>query len=148
MPSSSATSLAERTSVRVRGRPIGAAICPREAPLCHPCLLRQGKATARKESGALLLIVQPRSAGVGSRRARSRVNAGVVRGPVCRTLTGHFIGQVLRDTRAVQAAERQRDAGQSARKGFRFRDLPATPATAVRSLGPPTTMSSRLAIGH
>jgi hypothetical protein len=31
MPSSSATSLAERTSVRVRGRPIGAAICPREA---------------------------------------------------------------------------------------------------------------------
>ena len=31
--------------------------------------------------------------------------------------------------------------------GFRFRDLSAAPAMAVRSLGPPTTMSFRLAIG-
>jgi hypothetical protein len=35
-----------------------------------------------------------------------------------------------------------------ARKGFRFRDLSAASAMAVRSLGPPTTMSFRLAIGH
>jgi len=31
---------------------------------------------------------------------------------------------------------------------FRFRDLSAASAMAVRSLGPPTTMSFRLAIGH
>jgi hypothetical protein len=34
------------------------------------------------------------------------------------------------------------------RWGFRFRDHGAAPAMAVRSLRPPTTMSSRLAIGH
>jgi hypothetical protein len=32
--------------------------------------------------------------------------------------------------------------------GFRFRDLSAALAMAVRSLGLPTTMSFRLAIGH
>ena len=31
---------------------------------------------------------------------------------------------------------------------FRFRELGAAPAMAVRSLRPPATMSSRLAIGH
>jgi hypothetical protein len=31
-------------------------------------------------------------------------------------------------------------------QGFRFRDLDAAPPTAVRSLGPPATMSFRLAI--
>jgi hypothetical protein len=34
------------------------------------------------------------------------------------------------------------------RRRFRFRDLSAASAMAVRSLGPPTTMSLRLAIGH
>ncbi len=46
---------------------------------------------------ALSRLVQRRGAGVGSRRARSRVNAGVVSGPGCRPFTGHFIGRVLRD---------------------------------------------------
>jgi hypothetical protein len=35
-----------------------------------------------------------------------------------------------------------------ARTRFRFRDLSAASAMAVRSLGPPTAMSLRLAIGH
>jgi hypothetical protein len=37
---------------------------------------------------------------------------------------------------------------QRARRRFRFRDVGAAPAMAVRSLGPPTAMSFRLAIGH
>ena len=41
-----------------------------------------------------------------------------------------------------------RDRLKTARSPFRFRDLSAASAMAVRSLGPPTTMSFRLAIGH
>jgi hypothetical protein len=60
-------------------------------------------AFTRREHSAIdsvrrLLFVQSRSAGVGGRRARSRVNAGVVWCPGCRPLIGHFIGRVLRDT--------------------------------------------------
>ncbi len=51
------------------------------------------------------LLVQLGSAGVGSRRARSRVNAGVVWCPGCRRLIGHFIGRVLRDTLHADASE-------------------------------------------
>ena len=52
----------------------------------------------RERQPTRLLLVQRRSAGVGSRRARSRVNAGVVSCPGCRPLIGHFIGRVLLDT--------------------------------------------------
>jgi hypothetical protein len=56
-------------------------------------------------------IVQRRGAGVGSRRARSRVNAGVVWCPGCRPLIGHFIGRVLRDTSHADASESASYAG-------------------------------------
>ncbi len=52
-------------------------------------------------------LVQGRRAGVGGRRAHSRVKAGVVWCPGCRPLIGHFIGRVLRDTRHRLHRERR-----------------------------------------
>jgi hypothetical protein len=108
----------------------------------------QERRGSRSRAGGRLQFVQPRSAGVGSRRARSRVNAGVVRGPVCRTLIGHFIGQVLRDTRAVRAAERQRDAGRVPARGSASEMSVRRQQWPYDRLERPTTMSSRLAISH
>ena len=63
----------------------GALVCARDAE-------------ATGAHGRLLLVVQRRSAGVCSQRARSHVNAGVVWCPGWHPLIGHFIGRVLRDT--------------------------------------------------
>jgi hypothetical protein len=49
------------------------------------------------------------------------------------------VGRLVRD---------KSDRPQPSQITFRFRDLSAASAMAVRSLGPPTTMSFRLAIGH
>ena len=64
--------------------------------------------------------------------------------------TAHALADYYPSVRGGSARPLDGDvgAGFAVRLGFRFRDLSAASAMAVRSLGPPTTMSFRLAIGH
>src|ERR1039457_2906805 len=64
-------------------------------------------------------------------------------GPVPVTISGRVLREFDFRSPAVRSITRPRRW-----VGFRFRDLSAASAMAVRSLGPPTTMSFRLAIGH
>jgi hypothetical protein len=86
------------------------------------------------------------SAGEGCDRAFARPGRAAWRrlpAPAPDTSPNQSYGTPLRGLAAMTCSARG-----VGRWGFRFRELSAAPAMVVRSLGPPTTMSCRLAIGH
>jgi hypothetical protein len=105
--------------------------CAHALPMHRPVPMRR--------LAARFLVVQERTtrrptrslAGEGGRGVMSRLSA-----PSSGVSSGECCG--IRGTGSAGKGARMQE---SARKGFRFRDLSAAPAMAVRSLGPPTTLS-------
>jgi hypothetical protein len=69
-----------------------------------------------------LLLVQGGTAEPTGDALAPTANAGVLRCPGCRPLTGHFIGPVLQDTRQRAAAKRGRAAGTTPPRRVPLRD--------------------------
>ncbi len=80
---------------------------------------RQDAGTGR--AGGALLLVQGGTAEPTGDALAPTANAGVLRCPGCRPLTGHFIGRVLQDTRQ-RAAVRGDDLQAQRLQGVPLRD--------------------------